>query len=167
MDESTPTCNKRFARLGIPRPRNTRRAYREMLVTTPGSEQVHQRGDPVRRDDPPAADDDAGALHPGPRRWPEIIPASRSIPVPKAWPVIRAEGDRGAGRIARAPRRVLRDGRPVRQVARGHRDRRRHTQPGLHRARTRMRWRVTPRCARRPASCPSSSRKCSWTATTP
>ncbi|HAZ02926.1 MAG: fructose-bisphosphate aldolase [Bacteroidetes bacterium GWF2_42_66] len=36
MDESFPTCNKRFAKLGIPQTVETRRAYREMIVTTPG-----------------------------------------------------------------------------------------------------------------------------------
>jgi fructose-bisphosphate aldolase class I len=36
MDESNPTCNKRFARLGIPQTVDTRRAYRELIVTTPG-----------------------------------------------------------------------------------------------------------------------------------
>jgi fructose-bisphosphate aldolase class I len=36
MDESNPTCNKRFARLGIPQTVEARRAYREMIVTTPG-----------------------------------------------------------------------------------------------------------------------------------
>ena len=36
MDESTPTCNKRFAALGIPQTEEARRAYREMIVTTPG-----------------------------------------------------------------------------------------------------------------------------------
>ena len=36
MDESNPTCNKRFAKLGIPQTENTRRAYRELIVTTPG-----------------------------------------------------------------------------------------------------------------------------------
>jgi fructose-bisphosphate aldolase class I len=36
MDESTPTCNQRFARVGIPQTEEARRAYREMLVTTPG-----------------------------------------------------------------------------------------------------------------------------------
>jgi fructose-bisphosphate aldolase class I len=36
MDESTPTCNKRFAVLGISQTAETRRAYREMIVTTPG-----------------------------------------------------------------------------------------------------------------------------------
>jgi fructose-bisphosphate aldolase class I len=36
MDESNPTCNKRFSALGIPQNEETRRAYREMIVTTPG-----------------------------------------------------------------------------------------------------------------------------------
>ena len=36
MDESHPTCNKRFAKLGIPQTVDARRAYREMIVTTPG-----------------------------------------------------------------------------------------------------------------------------------
>ena len=35
MDESNPTCNKRFAKLGIPQTVEARRAYREMIVTTP------------------------------------------------------------------------------------------------------------------------------------
>jgi fructose-bisphosphate aldolase class I len=36
MDESNPTCDKRFAALGIPQTVEARRAYREMIVTTPG-----------------------------------------------------------------------------------------------------------------------------------
>jgi fructose-bisphosphate aldolase, class I len=36
MDESNPTCNKRFARLGISQTKEVRRAYRETIVTTPG-----------------------------------------------------------------------------------------------------------------------------------
>src|SRR5208337_4622894 len=36
MDESNPTCNKRFARLGIPQTEEARRAYRELILTTPG-----------------------------------------------------------------------------------------------------------------------------------
>ncbi len=36
MDESNPTCNKRFAKLGIPETEETRRCYRELTVTTPG-----------------------------------------------------------------------------------------------------------------------------------
>ena len=35
MDESNPTCNARFAKLGIPLTEETRRAYRELIVTTP------------------------------------------------------------------------------------------------------------------------------------
>lgn len=36
MDESKATCNKRFAAIGIPQTLEARRAYREMIVTTPG-----------------------------------------------------------------------------------------------------------------------------------
>jgi fructose-bisphosphate aldolase class I len=36
MDESNPTCNKRFAKLRIPQTKQARRAYRELIVTTPG-----------------------------------------------------------------------------------------------------------------------------------
>ena len=36
MDESNPTCDKRFAKAGIPQTLDARCAYREMIVTTPG-----------------------------------------------------------------------------------------------------------------------------------
>lgn len=36
MDESNPTCNKRFDKLGIPQTEEMRRAYRELIITTPG-----------------------------------------------------------------------------------------------------------------------------------
>ncbi len=36
MDESNPTCNKRFAKLGIPQTVEARRDYRDLIVTTPG-----------------------------------------------------------------------------------------------------------------------------------
>ena len=36
MDESHPTCNKRFAKLAIPQTEEARRVYRELLITTPG-----------------------------------------------------------------------------------------------------------------------------------
>jgi fructose-bisphosphate aldolase class I len=35
MDESNTTCNKRFAKLGIPQTEEYRKAYRELIVTTP------------------------------------------------------------------------------------------------------------------------------------
>lgn len=54
MDESTGTCNKRFAALGIVQTEEHRRAWRELIVTTPGladsisgailcDETIHQR----------------------------------------------------------------------------------------------------------------------------
>ena len=36
IDESTGTCNKRFAKWNIPQTEETRRQYRELIVTTPG-----------------------------------------------------------------------------------------------------------------------------------
>ena len=36
MDESIATCNKRFAALGIPQTGDARRAWRELIVSTPG-----------------------------------------------------------------------------------------------------------------------------------
>ncbi|WP_155707362.1 class I fructose-bisphosphate aldolase, partial [Gloeocapsopsis dulcis] len=36
MDESNGTCNKRFEKLGIPATEERRRAYRELILTTPG-----------------------------------------------------------------------------------------------------------------------------------
>jgi len=54
MDESTPTCNKRFAAAGIPQTEEMRRNYREWLIRTPDlcasisgvilyDETIHQR----------------------------------------------------------------------------------------------------------------------------
>jgi fructose-bisphosphate aldolase, class I len=37
IDETSPTCTKRFTQAGIASTEETRRAYREMLVTTPGA----------------------------------------------------------------------------------------------------------------------------------
>ena len=36
MDESTPTCDKRFGATGIPQTEAARRAWRELIITTPG-----------------------------------------------------------------------------------------------------------------------------------
>jgi fructose-bisphosphate aldolase, class I len=36
LDESNPTCNKRFAALGIPQTVEALRSYRDLIVTTPG-----------------------------------------------------------------------------------------------------------------------------------
>lgn len=40
MDESMPTCNKRFEKLGIPTTEDRRRAYRELILTTPNLNQA-------------------------------------------------------------------------------------------------------------------------------
>ena len=36
MDESTPTCNKRFEKAGIPQTEEARRSYRELILAAPG-----------------------------------------------------------------------------------------------------------------------------------
>jgi fructose-bisphosphate aldolase class 1 len=36
MDESNGTCNRRFAAAGIPQTEEARRAYRELIISTPG-----------------------------------------------------------------------------------------------------------------------------------
>ena len=40
MDETDPTCNKRFAKLGLPQTEVARRAYYEMIMTTPGHSKI-------------------------------------------------------------------------------------------------------------------------------
>jgi fructose-bisphosphate aldolase class I len=35
IDESNQTCNKRFAKIGIPQTEEARCAYRELIITTP------------------------------------------------------------------------------------------------------------------------------------
>jgi fructose-bisphosphate aldolase class 1 len=118
MDESTPTSNKRFAALGIPQTLEARRAYREMIVTTPGlgesisgailyDETIRQQ----REDGSPfvKALTDAG-----------IIPGIKV--------------DAGAKDMAGFPgEKILREGRAFRQVASGVRRGRQHPEPGLHR----------------------------------
>ena len=36
MDESNATCDRRFVEAGVPQTEAARRAYRELIVTTPG-----------------------------------------------------------------------------------------------------------------------------------
>jgi fructose-bisphosphate aldolase class I len=36
MDESTPSCNKRFEKVGVPQTVEARRAYRDLILTAPG-----------------------------------------------------------------------------------------------------------------------------------
>jgi len=39
MDESNGTCNKRFAKIGIPQTEEIRRNWRALIVTTPNLEE--------------------------------------------------------------------------------------------------------------------------------
>jgi len=59
MDESHPTCNKRFAKLGIPKTGEVRRVYRELIITTSaftrrgrsfGGKQTMTQSDPVHEE---------------------------------------------------------------------------------------------------------------------
>jgi fructose-bisphosphate aldolase class I len=43
MDESNPTCNKRFAKLGIPQTVKARRDWRELILTTDWVGGIHQQ----------------------------------------------------------------------------------------------------------------------------
>jgi fructose-bisphosphate aldolase class I len=36
MDESTPSCNKRFEKVGVPQTVEARRSYRELILSAPG-----------------------------------------------------------------------------------------------------------------------------------
>jgi fructose-bisphosphate aldolase class I len=56
IDESNPTCNRRFAALGIPQTEDARRAWRDVILTTPGLAQsisgVILYDETVRQSDP-------------------------------------------------------------------------------------------------------------------
>ena len=87
MDESNPTCNKRFAKLGIPQTEEARRAYRELIVTTPGLGECISGVDPLRRNDPPA-EERRHSLSSKSSPMRESFPASKSTPGPRTWQVI-------------------------------------------------------------------------------
>ena len=95
MDESNLTCNKRFAKLDISQTVEARRAYRELIVATPGlgesisgailyDETIRQQ----KKDGTPFVKvlSDAGIIPGikvdiGPRNW-LVFPAKRSL---KVW----------------------------------------------------------------------------------
>jgi fructose-bisphosphate aldolase, class I len=117
MDESSPTCNKLFAQLGIPQTEEARRAYRELIVTTPGlgdwisgvilyDETIRQQ----KKDSTPflTVVTDAG-----------IIPGIKVDIGAEDIAGHRGESNRRAGRNARPPGGLRTDGRPFCQVAGG------------------------------------------------
>ena len=93
-DESDGTIKKRFDAIGVESTEDNRRAYRELLFTTEGAERVHQRRDPLRRDDPPER---------GRRDAVPEAPASRGI-----IPGIKV--DKGAKPLALAPGETVTEG---------------------------------------------------------
>ena len=94
-DESDGTIAKRFEAVGVASTEENRRAYRELLFTTPGVEEFHQRRDPLRRDDPPERRATA-------RRSRSFSPARGIIPGIKV--------DKGAKPLALAPGETITEG---------------------------------------------------------
>ena len=133
MDESNPTCNKRFAKQGIPQTEEARRAYRELIITTPClgecisgailyDETIRQR----KKD---------GTLFIKAIIEAGIVPGIKVDTGAKDLAGdIRRENHRRAGRIARPPQRIFSNGRPLCQVARGDHRSATDSQPGLHRS---------------------------------
>ena len=124
-DESTGTIKKRFDAIGVESTEENRRAYRNLLFTTPGSEEyvggVILYDETIRQ----AADDGTP--------FPELLASKGVVPGikvdtrragPRRSP--GREGDRGSRRPTGPLRRVPRPGRPIQQVARGDHHRRRH-----------------------------------------
>ena len=162
MDESTPTCDKRFAALGIAQTTEAmRRAYRDMIVTTPRPRRAASaaRSSTTRRS--------------GSRRY-AGVPFAQALERAGIVPGIKV--DAGAKPLAGFPDEVVTegldglrerlaeyagDGRALRQVARRDPHRRRH-----RRARgcvARQRARAGPLRGALPggrSSCRSSSPRC-------
>ena len=132
-DESSGTIEKRFDTIKLESTEESRRAYRDMLFTTPGSGGVRQRRHPLRRDAAPVR------VPTGPRSRScsptrGSSPGSRSTPAPRTSPARPGEKvTEGLDGLARAAAGVPRARRPLRQVARRDHDRRGHPDGLLHR----------------------------------
>ena len=131
-DESNKTMTKRLESVGADSTAETRRRFRELLVTTSGVEE-HISGvilydETIRQ----AASDGStvsGAAH-GPRHDPgDQGRYGRQAPRRGR----RGDGDRGPRWAPRAPRRVPRSRSAICEVAGRHLDRRRPSEPLLHR----------------------------------
>jgi hypothetical protein len=68
VDGSNPTCNKRSARVGIPQTEEVRRAYRELIVTTPGLGESISGA--ILYDEPPLLPDILSRSRPTSWKWP-------------------------------------------------------------------------------------------------
>ena len=160
-DESTGTIKKRFDAIGVESTEDSRRDYREMLFRADEAmTQVHLRRHPLRRDHPPEGQGRhaAGRADRGRRRH-SRHQGRRGRQAAGRLP--RRDRHRRPRRPARAPRRIPQARRPLRQMARGDRHRAGKAADATTASTpTPMRWPATPRSARKPASCRSSSRKC-------
>ena len=163
-DESDGTIKKRFDSIGIESTEDNRRAYRDMLFTTPGVEEFISgvilfdetiRQSAPRRDAVPGA----ARLAAGSSRGSRSTPARSHLHSPTARRSPRGSTGSASGSPSTASSaRDSRSGAPRTRSATGCRA---STACG----RTRTRSRATRRCARRPGSCRSSSPRCSRTAT--
>ena len=133
IDESNSTIKKRFDTVGVPNTEENRRAYREMLLTTPRLDE-HISG-AILYDETIRQSTKAG------------VPFTKIMLDAGILPGIKVDkGPQAAGRFsgrarhrrprrpARAPQRIRAPRRQVRQVARGHHDRRGHAERHLHRS---------------------------------
>ena len=83
-DESTATIKKRFDSIGVENTEENRRAYRNLLFTTPASSESDRRRDPLRRDDPPERRR-RDAVRRAARGQRASSPGSRSTPARSRW----------------------------------------------------------------------------------
>ena len=159
-DESTGTIKKRFDSIGVESTEETPARLPRAAVHDRGRRGVHQRRDPLRRDDPPVR-----------RRTGR---RSRSCSTDRGIiPGIKV--DMGAKPLARAPGETVTEGldglreRLAEYYELGarfakwravHLDRAGHPDASTASGTTRTRWPATPRCRRRQASCRSSSPRC-------
>ena len=88
MDESNPTCNKRFAKLGIPQNEEARRVWRELLITTPD---LNQCISGVILYDETMRQQQGGTFLVKAITNAELFPASKWIPGQRRWQVIRGK----------------------------------------------------------------------------
>ena len=158
-DESSGTIEKRFDTIGLESTEENRRAYRDMLFTTPGPGGVRQRRHPLRRDAPPVVGG-RDAVRRAPRRAGDHPRDQGRHRREAARRRSRRDGHRGARRPARAAGGVPRPRRALREVARRDHDRGRAFRRRTASRRTRTRSPATPRSARSKGSSRSSSPRC-------
>ena len=158
-DESTSTIKKRFDSIGLESTEESRRAYRDLLFTTPGVEEyisgVILYDETIRQ----------SALDGTP--FPKLLASKGVIPGIKvdlgAKPLALAEGEtitEGLDGLRERLEEYYEPRRALREVARDVLDHATRSRASTASGRTRTRSRATRRSARRPASSRSSSRRC-------